>query len=116
MKLDLGFNKNAIRMLTGLLLGWVVTVCLIYGKLVLLGLLIVVMAFVSREYVKILNHKGFYPSLKVIYAIEAILAIIVYFERFDLVPNGEELKINGAACYEISPDDVVKLMKVKKDY
>ena len=85
MKLDLGFNKNAIRMLTGLLLGWVVTVCLIYGKLVLLGLLIVVMAFVSREYVKILNHKGFYPSLKVIYAIEAILAIIVYFERFDLV-------------------------------
>ncbi len=33
------------------------------------------------------------------------------FERFDLVPNGEEIKINGAACYEISPDDVVKLME-----
>ncbi|MBR1460747.1 phosphatidate cytidylyltransferase [bacterium] len=85
MKLDLGFNKNAVRMLTGLLLGWVVTVCLICGKLVLLGMLAVVMAFVSREYVKILNHKGFYPSLKVIYTIEAVLAIIVYFERFDLV-------------------------------
>lgn len=39
----------------------------------------------SREYVKMLNHKGFYPSLKVIYLTEAILAAVVYFKRFDLV-------------------------------
>lgn len=85
MKLDLALNKNAVRMLTGLLLGWAVAICVILGGWVLLAMLAVVMAFVSREYVKILNHKGFYPSLKVIYAIEAVLAIIVYFERFDLV-------------------------------
>ncbi len=85
MKLDLGLNKNATRMLTGFLLGWVVLLCIMQGGLVLLGLLGIVLAFATREYVKILNHKGFYPSLKVIYATEIVLAAIVYFERFDLV-------------------------------
>ena len=85
MKLELGFNKNAKRMLTGLLIGWVAVGCIMLGGLWLLGLLGVVLAFASREYVKILNHKGFYPSLKVIYITEAVLAAIVYFERFDLV-------------------------------
>ena len=85
MKLDLGMNKNAIRMLTGLIFGWIVLECIIQGGLVLLGLLIFILAFATKEYVKILNHKGFYPSLKVIYATEIALAIIVYFERFDLV-------------------------------
>lgn len=85
MKLDLGLNKNAIRMLTGFIMGTIVMLCIMAGGLVLLGLLAVVLAFVSREYVKILNHKGFYPSLKVIYITEAVLAAIVYFERFDLV-------------------------------
>ncbi len=85
MKLDLGLNKNAIRMLTGFIMGTIVMLCIMAGGLALLGLLAVVLAFVSREYVKILNHKGFYPSLKVIYITEAVLAAIVYFERFDLV-------------------------------
>ena len=85
MKIDLGLNKNAIRMLTGFIMGTIVMLCIMAGGLALLGLLAVVLAFVSREYVKILNHKGFYPSLKVIYITEAVLAAIVYFERFDLV-------------------------------
>jgi phosphatidate cytidylyltransferase len=85
MKLDFGLNKNAVRMLTGFLFGWIVVICITKGGLALLGLLAVILAFASNEYVKILNHKGFYPSLKVIYATEIALAIIVYFERFDLV-------------------------------
>lgn len=85
MKFDLGLNKNATRMLTGFLMGWVTVVCIMYGGLYLLALLGVIIAFASNEYVKILNHKGFYPSLKVIYIIEIVLAAIVYFERFDLV-------------------------------
>lgn len=85
MKLNLGLNKNAVRMLTGFLFGWLVVVCIMYGGLWLLGLLAVILAFASKEYVKILNHKGFYPSLKVIYLTEIALAAIVYFERFDLV-------------------------------
>lgn len=85
MKFELGFNKNAKRMLTGLLIGWIAVACIMLGGLWLLGFIAVVLAFASSEYVKILNHKGFYPSLKVIYITEAVLAVIVYFGRFDLV-------------------------------
>ena len=85
MKIELGFNKNATRMLTGLILGTIATLCVICNGILLLLLLAVILAFASKEYVKILNHKGFYPSLKVIYFTEAILAAVVYFNRFDLV-------------------------------
>jgi phosphatidate cytidylyltransferase len=85
MKFELGLNKNATRMLTGFLIGWVTVACIIVGGLWLLGFLAIILAFAAKEYVKILNHKGFYPSLKVIYITEAVLAAIVYFERFDLV-------------------------------
>ncbi len=85
MNIDLGFNRNAVRMLTGLIMGTVVMLCIMQGGLALLGMLAVILAFAAKEYVKILNHKGFYPSLKVIYATDAVLAAIVYFERFELV-------------------------------
>ena len=80
-----GLNKNATRMLTGLILGTVAMACIIEGKLALLAILLFILYFASKEYVKILNHKGFYPSLKMIYIAEAILAGIAYFQRFDLV-------------------------------
>lgn len=83
--IDLGLNKNATRMLTGLIMGTIVMVCIMCGGPALLALLIFMLAMGSREYVKILNHKGFYPSLKVIYITELILATVVYFKRFDLV-------------------------------
>lgn len=83
--IDLGLNKNATRMLTGFILGTIVMLCIIWGDLALLCLLIFMLIVGSREYVKMLNHKGFYPSLKVIYLTEAILAAVVYSKRFDLV-------------------------------
>jgi phosphatidate cytidylyltransferase len=83
--IDLGLNKNATRMLTGFIMGTIVMLCIIQGGLTLLALLAVMLIAGSREYVKMLNHKGFYPSLKVIYFSEAILATVVYFNRFDLV-------------------------------
>ena len=83
--IDLGLNKNATRMLTGLIMGTIVLLCIMHGGLALFGLLLFMLAMGSREYVKILNHKGFYPSLKVIYLTELILATVVYFKRFDLV-------------------------------
>ena len=83
--IDLGLNKNATRMLTGLIMGTIVLLCIMAGGLYLLALLIFMLIVGSREYVKILNHKGFYPSLKVIYLTEAILTTVVYFKRFDLV-------------------------------
>lgn len=82
---DLSLNNNAVKMLTGFILGTVVMCCLIYGSWALLVLLIAMLATGSKEYVKILNHKGFYPSLKVMYFTEIILTTVVFLKRFDLV-------------------------------
>lgn len=80
-----GLNKNATRMLTGLVMGTVAMGCIIEGRLALIALLLFILYFASHEYIQILNHKGFYPSIKMIYIAEILLAIIAYFQRFDLV-------------------------------
>ena len=80
-----GLNKNATRMLTGFIMGTIAMGCIILGGIALFLLLAVVIYFASKEYVKILEHKGFYPSLKIILFSEAILAVITYFDRFYLL-------------------------------
>lgn len=80
-----GLNKNATRMLTGFIMGTITMGCIMLGGVALLCLLAVVIFFASKEYVKILEHKGFYPSLKIILVSEAILAIITYFDRTEFV-------------------------------
>lgn len=80
-----GLNKNATRMLTGFVMGTIAMSAIIYGKWAILLMLLFIIFFASKEYVKILEHKGFYPSLKVMFAAQLIIAIIAYFQRFDLV-------------------------------
>lgn len=80
-----GLNKNATRMLTGFIMGTIAMGCIMLGGVALLLLLMIVIFFASKEYVKILEHKGFYPSLKIILFSEAILAVITYFGRIDYV-------------------------------
>lgn len=80
-----GLNKNATRMLTGFIMGTITMGCIMLGGVALLLLLAVVIFFASKEYVKILEHKGFYPSLKIILVSEAILAIITFFDRTEYV-------------------------------
>ena len=79
-----GLNKNATRMLTGFLLGLVVMLCIMAGKLVLIGMVLTIMFVATNEYVKILKHKGFFPSIKVMILAEFILAWVAYYQRFDL--------------------------------
>lgn len=79
----LNLNKNATRMLTGLIIGTLVLSALIEGKFALLLLLAVIFIFGTKEYVKILNHKGFYPSLSMIYITEFILLILAYFNNYN---------------------------------
>ncbi len=83
--MNLGLNNNARRILTGLVMGLIALWCLIYGGIALLGLIAVVVYLGSKEYVKILENKGFYPSLKIILFSDAIFALLCYFNRFDLV-------------------------------
>ncbi len=82
-----GLNKNATRMLTGFIMGTIAMGCIILGGVALFLLLAVVIYFASKEYVKILEHKGFYPSLKIILVAEAILAVITYFDRVEYVAS-----------------------------
>lgn len=83
--MDIGLNKNATRMLTGFIMGTIAMGCIMRGGVALLILLSFIIFFSSKEYVKILEHKGFYPSLKIILASEAVLAGITFFERTDFV-------------------------------
>lgn len=80
-----GLNKNATRMLTGFIMGTIAMSAIIYEKWAILLMLLVIIFFASKEYVKILEHKGFYPSLKVMFLSQLIIASIAYFQRFDLV-------------------------------
>ena len=91
-----GLNKNATRMLTGFIMGTIAMGCIMLGGVALLLLLAVVIYFASKEYVKILEHKGFYPSLKIILASEALLAIITYFDRTEYVALALALCTLGA--------------------
>lgn len=79
-----GLSKHTTRILTGFIIAAVVLFSLIEGKLALIGFLAVTLAFGTREYVKILNHKGFYPSLKMIYISEAIFLTLGYFQAYNL--------------------------------
>jgi len=83
--MDLSLNKNATRLLTGLIMGTIALWCLLNGGIALLGLVSVIVFLSSKEYVQILKNKGFYPSLKVILYSDAIFAMLAYFNRFDLV-------------------------------
>ena len=83
--MDIGFNKNATRMLTGLILGLIVLYSIIWGGIWITLMVGAFMLMSSFEYVKMLEHKGFYPSLKIIILSEIFLAIIAYFQQFDLV-------------------------------
>ena len=80
-----GLNKNATRLLTGLILGTIVMSCIIYGNLAILLMVLAIIFLATKEYVKILKHKGFYPSFKVMILAELLLAWIAYVQRFDLV-------------------------------
>lgn len=83
--MNLSLNKNATRMLTGFIMGVIALWCLLYGGIALLALIAVFVYIGSKEYVQILEHKGFYPSLKVMFFSDAIFAMLAYFDRFDLV-------------------------------
>ena len=79
-----GLKRAISELLTGFILGTIAMTCIILSGIPLLILLYVFVFFASREYVKILEHKGFYPSLKVIWGAEIVIGIIAYLQRFDL--------------------------------
>lgn len=81
----LALDKNLTRLLTGTVIGLIVLSCLFYGGIALLALVCIFVVLGSKEYVQILKNKGFFPSLKVILLSDLLLALLSYFNRFDLI-------------------------------
>lgn len=78
-------NKSLKRLVTGTIMGVIALSCLLYGGIALLCMLAVFITIGTKEYVQILKHKGFFPSLKVILITDLILMLLSYFNRFDLI-------------------------------
>ncbi len=78
--------KSILRVITGFIFGIIALACMIFGGLSLLLLIGLIVYLCSKEYVDILKHKGFYPSMKVILFADAVFAIIAYLNKFSLVP------------------------------
>ncbi|MBQ9688456.1 phosphatidate cytidylyltransferase, partial [bacterium] len=70
MKLQL--SKNETRMLTGYIIGLLVLACLYFGGIFLFLLITLFVCLASKEYVEILKHKSFFPSLKVILVVDLV--------------------------------------------
>src|SRR5574344_170684 len=80
-------KKNVItRLITGFALGLSFLALIIYGGVPLFLVTMFIVYFATHEYVVILRHKGFYPSLKVILIADAFFALLAYLNRFNLVP------------------------------
>lgn len=75
------------RTITGWIVGLISLACICMGGIPLFLFLIFVIFFAVKEYVNILEYKGFYPSRTVIYAACMAFALLVLFHRFDLLPS-----------------------------
>ena len=70
-------NKNKLRITTGVIVGVIGLSCVIMGGIPLMILAMVFSFWCSKEWVQILNYKGFYPFLSVILSVNIIFALLV---------------------------------------
>lgn len=78
-------NKNITRLITGSIMGFIMLFSLISGGLPLFLLTMLIVILATKEYVCILKHKGFYPSIKVILFADLFLAGLAYLNRFNML-------------------------------
>ena len=87
MSEEVAVSNKIKRVITGWIVGVISFACLCFGGVPLLLFLLVIMFFGAKEYVKILEPKGFYPSFTVIFAACIAFSLIIFFHRFDLLPS-----------------------------
>ena len=79
-------KNKALRVITGFIISIIALAAIVFGSFLLYIMLGVIIILCSREYVKILNHKGFYPSFTVMLFADIVFLTLTFFHRFDLVP------------------------------
>lgn len=81
-------KKNKLtRVITGIIISIISLSAIILGGIPLLLLLLVIITLCSKEFVKVLEHKGFHPSFSIILFSSIVFATLTFFRRFDLVPS-----------------------------
>lgn len=84
---DAVVKKNKIlRVTTGIIISIIALSAIALGSIPLYIMMGVIIILCSREFVKILNHKGFYPSYSVMLFADIVFLTLTFFHRFDLVP------------------------------
>ena len=81
----MNLSKSVTRLITGVIFGFTALFAIMAGGLYLVALVLAIVILASKEYVKVLQHKGFRPSSRIIIASSLIFAALAYFNRFDLV-------------------------------
>jgi len=82
----MSLSKSIIRLITGLVIGFTAFFALLYGGIPLALLILIVIVLASKEYSSIMKNKGFLPSFKIIVTSGIIFELIVYFDRYELIP------------------------------
>ncbi len=87
-------KKNKfLRLVTGIIISIISIGAIILGSIPLYLLLVIIILLCCREFVEVLKHKGFHPSLHIIAVSAIIFATLTFFHRFDLVPSMLSLTI-----------------------
>lgn len=79
-------NNTTLRVVTGIAIGVFVLACVIAGGIPLMLLVMYIAVIGSKEYVNILQKKGFRPFLHLIIVADFCFVLLTAFKRFDLVP------------------------------
>ena len=80
-------KNKALRVITGVIISLISILAIVLGSIPLYILVMVVIALCGREFVNILRHKGFHPSLHIILFSAFIFATLTFFHRFDMVSS-----------------------------
>ncbi len=76
-----------VRFITGIIISVISVGAVIVGSVPLYLFLTIMLCICGREFVQVLRHKGFHPSLHIITVSSIIFTTLTFFHRFDLVPS-----------------------------
>ena len=80
-------QNKILRVITGVIISLISLAAITLGSIPLYIMLVVIIALCSKEFVKILMHKGFHPSLAIILFSAIAFVTLTFFHRFDMVPS-----------------------------
>ena len=80
-------KSKPTRVITGIIASIIAIITIVLGSIPLYVFLLIIMCLAAGEFVRILKHKGFHPSLTIIRVSAIIFTTLTFFHRFDMVPS-----------------------------